>query len=180
MTAEEGDDDGPSAWKDNRLNQNVSSILLEEGRTVIDGQLRRFGQIERQAIWMFRFNALFVGFLVTVGVASIAWDFHSQVPSQAEWTGLLAGGLFIISALFSLFAFIGTTVQIGIDEEYISSVKERQLDKLSLERELLRSYKNWIEKNNQVRKDTYMWMWLSQLALMLGILALVFSAYLVV
>lgn len=151
--------------------ENDVSIVREEARWVLDGQVAVLRETDRKAMATARVVAVILGLLLSA--ASLA---DAPADSLNRWhvvgTASLLGSLLVAVLTYSV-----DRPSLGVGSGYLDRV-ERTIDsESSVETELLHRYADWIADNNEEIESNSTYLLVSQWLLVLGLTAVAVGMY---
>lgn len=125
------------------VERGAASIVREEARRVLEGQLRILRETDRKAMAIARVVAVILGLLLSA--ASL-----SDAPTDALNRWLVVGSSLLLSSfLVAVITYSVDRPSYGIGSGYIDDLPDTLADSSRIERELLDEYADWISDNNE-------------------------------
>lgn len=162
----------PAAGSDREENrESDASIVREEARWVLDGQVAVLRETDRKAMATARVVAVILGLLLSA--ASLA---DAPADSLNRWhvagTASLLGSLLVAVLTYSV-----DRPSLGVGSGYLDRVEQTIDSEGSVETELLQRYADWIADNNEEIGSNSTYLLVSQWLLVLGLTAVAVGMY---
>ena len=129
----------------------LSSLVCEEARHVIDLQVSRNENYDRKAVRIFRSNLFLVGLLLTGLSITFGTNSINTLQFINIW-GILGLLLSVTSSSFAAVAYTSSSYDLGISEEVLDEIPENYSNEEDFRSELRIKYKKWMSHNNNVSK----------------------------
>ena len=148
-----------------------ASIVREEGRYVVDAQLRTLEETDRKAMATARVDAIVVGLLLSAG--SLA-----DAPTQAVNHWLIGGSALVIASLAcAVLTYSVDRPSYGVGPGFIDDASDTSVSQATVETNVSAKNAEWIEENGDEIASNGTYLLVAQGLLVMGLTGIGLGLY---